>query len=466
MLIERIQQLVKEHHLFEPQARIVVGFSGGPDSMTLLHILLALVPQWQLTLSLAHLNHQIRLEADADVAFVEKIAKDLHLPLHVRTVNVPRLAEQRRVSIEEAARDARYRFFAEVAQEAGADAVALAHHADDQAETILMRLIRGSGMRGLQGIPIKRPLVPGISVIRPLLEVSREEIVYYLRSQNLSFLLDQSNEDVSMTRNKVRLQLLPLLEKEYNRNIRQVIRQTAALLSEDEAYLSEICAQIYPSLLLERSTKAVRLNAQKLRMQPGNLQKRFVRHAFEEISGLEQLHWQHVTDIVEHLHGSAQVWQLDLPGARWAYYQTGELLLTTERLEPETIEQFNYELGASASVYIPEISSRISCEVLDTDQPMVLLDAEPDVLFVDYALVEGQLHIRNRKSGDRFFPFGSMGSKKVKDYFIDKKVPVDARDKIPLLCDRSRIVAVMGHTIDNRVRVTAATRRILKIKII
>ena len=194
MLMDRVEALVKEHRLFSPGQRVIVAFSGGPDSMTLLHVLLAISQRLSLQLSLAHLNHQIRPEAAADVAFVEKVAKALHLPLRVKTVNVPRLADQQRISLEEAAREARYRFFAEVAQESDAQAVALAHHADDQVETILMRLIRGTGMRGLQGIPIKRPLLPGVSVVRPLLETTREEILYYLREAQLSFVLDHSNE--------------------------------------------------------------------------------------------------------------------------------------------------------------------------------------------------------------------------------------------------------------------------------
>ncbi len=464
MLLDRIDAIIRENGLFEKGQRVVIGLSGGPDSMSLLHILLALAPQWNLTLALAHLDHRIRSDSQEDVRFLERVAKETHLPLHVKTVDVPRLADQRRTGIEETARDARYRFFSEVAQDANAQAVALAHNADDQVETILMRLLRGTGMRGLQGIPIKRPLLPGVHVVRPLLETTREEIVYFLKERNLTFILDQSNEDTSYTRNKVRMQLLPLLEKDYNPNIRQVVRHTAALLSEDEAFLSDVCAQIYPTLVLEQSPHAVRFNATPLRAQPANLQKRFVRHAFEHLGNLEQLTWQHVADIVDHLHGSSQAWQLDLPGARWAYYQDGELLLTTERLEADNVEQFNYPLQLPSAVYIPEISVRLSVELLETDTPLEVLKTDRASLYLDYELLQGSLCLRNRKAGDRFFPFGSMGSKKIKDFFIDKKVPVDERDRIPLLCDHARVVAVIGHTIDNRVRVTAATRKMIKIQ--
>src|SRR5690606_7110870 len=246
-VMDRVLETARRCRMWAPGDRIVVAVSGGPDSVALLHVLTRLKDQESLDLVVAHLNHRLRgRSADEDAAFVGSLAERWGLPAVVEEADVARMARQRGVGIQEAAREARYAFFSRVAEAWGAARIALAHHADDQVETVLFRLIRGTGTRGLAGIPpVRGP------IIRPLIDVSREDIVAYCRRHRLPYRTDPSNRDMRYRRNRIRWELIPLLEERYNPRVREAIVRMARILRDEDDFLDRYADGVYRSIARE-----------------------------------------------------------------------------------------------------------------------------------------------------------------------------------------------------------------------
>ena len=330
--VDSVRRANQVHGLMRRGARVLVAVSGGPDSVALLRALLRLQPALRLRLHVAHLNHRLRPEAADDAAFVRALALSWNLPVTVREEEVEHRCRREGWSLEDGARRVRYEFFAAVAAQQSAEAVAVAHTADDQAETVLMRLMRGASLLGLGAIPPKRPLEgaagapapaaarrrrqPDVWVVRPLLGVWRDEVLAYLREEGLAYREDASNRDSRFLRNRVRHELLPLLQREYNPNIKGTLAQLAEQSRADYAYLSEAAARQWRRVsAADRSPAAVALSIPRLRRQPKALQRQLVRQAIERVKrGVGQLefrHWQEVERLVaERPVGTV----LDLPG--------------------------------------------------------------------------------------------------------------------------------------------------------
>jgi tRNA(Ile)-lysidine synthase len=264
---------------------IIVAVSGGADSVCLLHLLAH--HQSKPKLHVAHLNHQIRgKEADGDAQFVQDLARSLDLPVTVETVNVPKLAEEKKLSLEDAARQTRYDFLINLAVKIKANKIATAHTADDQAETVLMRLMRGSGTTGLLGIPAQSqaPSPQPLMIIRPLLNVWRKEVEEYCQQNHLDFRTDSTNKDTAILRNKIRLELIPYL-KEYNPNIKETLLRMSEILLEEEQYLEDEAKRAFKKVVQKENAGAIQLDHAKLCRQPKAIQRRMVRMAIEAVKG-------------------------------------------------------------------------------------------------------------------------------------------------------------------------------------
>jgi len=449
-LVRRVCAYVREEALWEAGASLLVAVSGGPDSVALLDILHALSAEMGLTLAVAHVNHLLRPEAEEDAAFVEALAARYGLPYRYRRVDVPARVAETGESVEEAARELRYAALHEMACEAGAKYIATGHTADDQAETVLMRVLRGTGPAGLAGIPPKRD-----DLVRPLLRTWRSEILDYLRERELSYCTDRSNYSTDFTRNRIRLELLPFLEREYAPHLRARLAHLAELERQDEVVLSALADERYAAL---RRTMEDGIALPEGPEMPRALRWRCWRHAIAEVrGGLADIHYEHL-EAIEHLPLHQQV---HLPGVR-VLHEVGYLLFLPAPTEEELVEYIPQARLPLPGQFCPLAADCcLLLEVFDERMPI----ASGDTAVLDADAVQGALTVRGWHPGDRYRPLGAPGSRKVQDIFVDAGVPRRLRARVPLVLDEEGIIWLAGFRIADRVKMNASTARTLRISI-
>lgn len=297
-MLQQILKTIRHYKMFEPGQKVVVAVSGGPDSVALLHALGKLNMQLCLKLCVAHLDHNLRRDSGDDLLFAKKLSQALHLPFYGETIDWKK--EKCRGSLEDCLKRLRYGFFLKAAKRFGAKSIALGHTRDDQAETVLMRVLRGSGLYGLSAILPRRALGP-VEVVRPLIEVSREEVLKFLKKNKLPFRTDSTNADEKFTRNRIRHSLLPLLEKEYNANIKEVLSSLALLIGADYRYLQDR-VEGFLKKNVRRSKNSCAADLAALKKLDISLQRLALRNILESVRGdLRRLtfkHWQEIEDLV------------------------------------------------------------------------------------------------------------------------------------------------------------------------
>ncbi|MDD2899617.1 MAG: tRNA lysidine(34) synthetase TilS [Desulfuromonadaceae bacterium] len=445
-LISRIAHTVIRHTLINPGDTLIVGLSGGADSIALLD-LLSRLPEYNLRLIAVHLNHCLRgAESDADEEFSRGAALRYGIPFESVRKDVKKHAEERHLNLEDAGRLARIDLFEEISRKYGAAAVALAHHADDQAETVLMRLLRGAGMTGLSGMSYRNSR----GYIRPLLDISRSDIERYLRECGLSWREDASNGDTIYLRNRIRHQLLPLLE-EYNPAIRARLAATATIIRGDEGLLQTLTEQAFTDLC-RVGESVVTCSVAYISRFDRALQSRVIRHAFKQLTGtLEKFSQRHVDAVCEIINsGRPNVW-ITLPHGV-------EVVKEYDTLKWVRSETYGSTYGCTSDVdihinepgcYLMTAGSCISVEMV----PAAVFPAEQNIIYVDMAKSPFPWIARTFRPGDRMIPIGMQGRKKVKDIFIDKKIPFSQRSQIPLLWCGPDLIWIAGVCISELCRI-------------
>jgi tRNA(Ile)-lysidine synthase len=452
----RVRTTIVERQMLPPEGGIVlVGYSGGADSTALLHILTRLQNDLMIRVHAAHLHHGIRPEANEDVAVCQSVCQQLGVPLHVERVDVPRMAAEQGLTIEEAGRQARYAFFERLADELGAVAIATAHTRDDQIETILINLLRGTGPRGLRGMPYQRG-----RIIRPLLDVTREQTHAYCREQNLPTCFDRTNIDPHQLRYRVRTELLPVLYALSPTFDRHLLR-LAQIIENEEAWWD---VQIR-ELLKERDALTLRLEFLQ-RLHPA-VQRRLLREWLRPHLGTVHLPPFEILEGLRRaaLAGRASSWQLS---------DTIRVVITEAQLQIRLTEptpaEYEYPLTPGSPLLLPELGMWLEVELRDC--PADPRTSRRDEAWLCAHAVRGQLRVRNWRPGDRFLPLGMSRSdlpnkseayrgKKVSRIFIDLKIPLAQRRRLPLLCDEAGILWIPGYTIAERARLTADCTRCL-----
>jgi tRNA(Ile)-lysidine synthase len=435
--------------------RVVLAASGGPDSTCLLDILHRLAPDLDLHLVVAHFDHRLRGVEDAsETRFVREMAQRRGLAFE--TGAAPDLL-QGKGSLEERAREARYSFLEGVRQKYRGQRLAVAHTMDDQAETVLMRLLRGSGPSGLAGIPLVRE--PG--VIRPLINVRRFQVEDYLRENGLSWCTDPSNLEPGCLRNRIRLEVLPQL-LEYQNRLVEHLADLADLLREEDRFMGKAARQWLdghrcgPSN--EKSVSFIR--EAWMGLEPG-LQRRIIRQAVQKAAGgLRRLHRVHVDAVAELIRDGRSQAGLDLPGGLRVRREYERILFGP----PDSTDPPAYcaSLPGPGTYDVEDPGLRFTLEERAREK-VPSLSVSSKVAFLDADVVSYPLELRPVKPGDRFVPLGMRGHRKVKDFLIDRKVPLEDRCRIPVLASGGRVVWLCGHRIDDQFKVTDRTGRILEI---
>ncbi|TVM04355.1 MAG: tRNA lysidine(34) synthetase TilS [Candidatus Brocadia sp. WS118] len=465
----KIFNTITKYQIIKPRDSLIVGVSGGPDSVALIKILHAINSAKNLHLSifLAHLNHQLRgTSSEEDAQFVQNLSNELSLPFILKSVNIEKIAAQTKRSIEETARRERYKFFMESAQVHSASAVVTGHTADDNAETILHRIIRGTGTLGLGGIPLKRPLTTGspIYLVRPLLFVWRKEIIEYLGEKHCNYRTDASNDDRIYLRNKIRLELIPFLENQYNPNVKNLLIQLCQILNLQNEFFVTEAKKILQASTVEIKHDSYTLDTRYLTQYPKILQYFALREILNTLHApLNEITYSHYTKILDEITRKGKGRHFQLPERLSLWYEHGmlhfqkDLLPTRSRPSSETTIQIPGITPVPPSGHLVAEISDIQNFSLETYKKHKTRDEEA----LDLQRIIMPLSVRMRKDGDTISPLGTQGHKKLKDLFIDKKVPAKERDAIPIIVMNNQPVCVMGICIDNKVKVTANTKKIL-----
>lgn len=460
-LVTAVREAIRRHQMFLPGEKVVVAVSGGPDSLALLHLLWTLRGELGITLHVAHLDHGLRgEESRAEAEFVRDEAARLGVPATVVRTRVADLARERGLSIEEAGREARYRLYREVMAATGAARVALGHNRDDQAETVLMRFLRGAGTAGLAGIPPVR----GGWIVRPLLTVSRAAIEGYCREQGLSPRRDPSNEQDRFLRNRIRRELLPLLESEYNPGLREALVNLANILRAEEDWCGRMAEDVLARVAREEEG-TIFLPVQALGEAHVALRRRLVRLAAARLGpGGRGLTFEHVEQALALLAAGAGH-SASLAGGVTAWREADAIALAIGDPEGASTDRFTYPMPVPGRVEVPEAGLWLNAEVRPVGAAVHAGDVNQgegvQSAVVDADRMTAPLVVRNRRPGDRFWPLGLGAEKKLKEFFIDAKVPRRLRDRIPLVEAGGQVVWVVGYRVDERFRVGPATRRVV-----
>lgn len=484
-LEKELLHLCRDNGLFSPGDHLVVGVSGGPDSMALLHVLSRLASTLDITMVVAHADHGLRPEAARfEEELVQREAAALGLPCESGHLEVAAHAKRRGLSIEESARDLRYGFFEECARRHGARKIVVAHTADDQAEEVLLRLIRGAGRKGLSGMSSLRDG----RIVRPFLTIEKSRILSYLHDRQIPFALDASNSDRRYLRNKIRLDLLPYLAR-FNPNIKETLRRTATILRDEEAFLDDHVAAEY-SLLMGEETESggpsVSIPCARFNRHPVAIRRRLLEKALIHLGskpGYRQI------DGLLSLAAAPGHGHFHLKGGLRAETEHGVMRLChpcpANQKEPTKRDQgatgrskekgkrgdlvaetvpFSLIVPRPGSYPIPALGQEVNIELLagrPTREEMRQGEAE----FLDAERVSFPLIIRSRLPGDRFHPMNCPGSKTVADFLTDLKVASGQRNRVPIVLSNDTIIAVLGGRIDHAVRVTDTTSNVLRVTI-
>jgi len=463
MVFDRVKRAIDRYHLLEKGDRLIVGVSGGVDSMVLLHLLHACRETFDLSLIVAHVNHGFRPEeSEREAELVQKESARLCLPFEYGKFNVREFQKLGGLSPQDAARRVRFHFFYDLLHKHRAQKIALGHNADDQVETVLLRLIRGSGVRGLKGIlPIR-----GGRVIRPLLEVWREEIDSFALGKKIPFLCDSSNLRKDYLRNRIRLSLIPFIEGEFQPHFKETLLRTSNLLRAENDYLEKGAEEAYEKIVHEGEETLV-VNFSEYQSLHRAIQWRVIEKILEKRLDcgmtMEEGGGTEVHKIHQKLHQASPSFLVELPHGFWVEKRYDLVLFGKREVKPSV--PFEVELISPGHTLVEEIGKEVVIEETDRDQ-FGGYSGSPDTALMDYESLRFPLKMRNFRPGDRFCPLGVKGSQKLKDFFIDHKVPRFERPRIPLLISEERVAWIVGHRIDERVKITERTRKVLKVKVI
>jgi tRNA(Ile)-lysidine synthase len=461
-LIQKTRETITKHAMLSSGDHVLMGLSGGPDSVCLAVVLGKLRDELDLTLSAVYINHCLRSEeVEQEIAFCRRFCEERSITFHERTVNVRKHSEEAGSNVQESARDLRYKMYEAVAAETGAAKIAIGHNADDQAETVLMRLIRGSGRRGLTGIPPVRD-----RIIRPLIGMERKDIEAFLAGvkgevhvrSGQPYIIDTSNFKEEYLRNWIRLSLLEEIKKR-NPSVVHDICRTATIILEEDEYLEIQVTKTLMRMISRKSDSHIELFASPLETLEKPILRRVLRRAIDATMGLRGISFTHVEDIIRLIRDGKAGDRIHLPKNVRVVREYSLLKITGDAV----VAILEREIQPPCEVNINEINTVLKASIEDSAENYV--DSR-DSIVMDAGALSFPLKVRSRADGDYFYPLGFGKKKKLQDFFVDEKVPRDVRGRIPVVLSGNDIIWVAGYRADERFKVTDKTERVLKITII
>ena len=456
MVFEKVLSTINKHSLIKSGDKIVIGISGGPDSVCLLHILSRLKEKLDIELYAAHLNHQIRgIEAQKDAFYVSNLCDEMGITFFIKSINVPEYCEKNGLTIEEGARKLRYEMFDEIRINTKSNKIAIGHNLNDQAETILMRIMRGTGLQGLKGIDYIRDNI----IIRPILDIDRRDIEEYCKQYKLNPRIDESNLENIYTRNKIRLDLIPYMKENFNPNLTESIVRMGNSLRSDNDYIENEALNKFKEVST-LSYDGIRININNYKNLHNSIKARVLRYAIKNLLGdtnfIEQ---KHIDDIIE-LEGDSKIDKMiNLPRGIFVYRKKDYILITNKEIVIEDIE-FCYNVPSNGLKKVNEIGLIVQTEVMSIEKYKTS-KSDKSCQWFDFNKIKGGVIVRSRKPGDKIKLPG--GSKKIKDLFIDLKIPKEHRCRIPIICDQEGILAVANLKHSANYKIDLETKEVLKV---
>lgn len=454
-LVEQVFLTIKKFEMIRPSDAVVVGISGGPDSVCLFHVLHRLKDRLKITLIPVYVDHGLRPEeTPLEINFLKNFVREMGYDLIVKVVDVKGYITSTKENKQEAARKLRYQALEEVLQEKRAQAIAVGHNADDSAETILMRLIRGTGPLGLQGIPPVRG-----NIIRPLIEIERSQIEEYLFTEGLHYMVDSSNIKTDYLRNWLRLKVMPVL-REKNPSLTKTLLRLGLIFFEEERFFEIEVTKALMRSISRMTPTTIELFLKPLEAMDKRLLRRLLRRALDETAGLRGISFIHIEDIINLLRTGKPGDRVYIKNNIRVVKEYSILRITSE--PPLRLKE--YVLPVPGSVRIEEKNITITAEIMDK-MPDELIDGKYKIVVDRGKISSSTLIIRAWKDGDYFYPYGFGKRKKLQDFFVDSKVPRDERHSIPIIEDSGNIVWIGGYRMDERYRINENTKRFLILRI-
>ncbi|MBZ0314016.1 tRNA lysidine(34) synthetase TilS [Clostridium butyricum] len=457
-MYKKVMSYIKDNNLIKSGDKVLVALSGGPDSVCLLNILYNLKAELNIEVGAAHLNHLLRdKDAFEDEEYVKTLCKSLDIPCFVKRVDINKYSKDKKMSSEMAGREARYNFFDDIVKDEGYTKIATAHNANDQAETILFRLMRGSGIEGLCGIKVRRD-----KIIRPILCLSRKEVEEYIEINNLKPRIDKTNFEKIYNRNKIRLDMIPYIKENFNEDIIQTLNRMSVLLQKDNEFIENSARSFYEKHCIEQSDYFI--IKKEMFDNKEAVVTRVIRYALTNFSkthyDFEMKHIYEICNLAKNNSGKA----IDLPNKIYAENIYGDIYIK------ERININNIDVKQEIVVNKNEINGKkiffdnenIEFSLLKNDSNLDL-NQNNLIKYFDFDKINDSISLRKRKNGDKIIPLGMKGSKKIKDLFIDMKVPKEERDCIPLLCFDENISWIVGIRVSEEYKITNKTKNILRV---
>ncbi|RQN08596.1 tRNA lysidine(34) synthetase TilS [Clostridium butyricum] len=457
-MYKKVMSYIKDNNLIKSGDKVLVALSGGPDSVCLLNILYNLKAELNIEVGAAHLNHLLRdKDAFEDEEYVKTLCKSLDIPCFVKRVDINKYSKDKKMSSEMAGREARYNFFDDIVKDKGYTKIATAHNANDQAETILFRLMRGSGIEGLCGIKVRRD-----KIIRPILCLSRKEVEEYIEINNLKPRIDKTNFEKIYNRNKIRLDMIPYIKENFNEDIIQTLNRMSVLLQKDNEFIENSARSFYEKHCIEQSDYFI--IKKEMFDNKEAVVTRVIRYALTNFSkthyDFEMKHIYEICNLAKNNSGKA----IDLPNKIYAENIYGDIYIK------ERININNIDVKQEIVVNKNEINGKkiffdnenIEFSLLKNDSNLDL-NQNNLIKYFDFDKINDSISLRKRKNGDKIIPLGMKGSKKIKDLFIDMKVPKEERDCIPLLCFDENISWIVGIRVSEEYKITNKTKNILRV---
>ena len=456
-VVNKVKAFVIENNLIQNGDKVLVALSGGPDSVCLLNILFNLRNDFNIEIAGAHVNHMLRgEEALKDEDYARDICNNLGIKFFSKRIDIDKISKQKGISQELAGREERYKFFDLISNENGYNKIAVAHNANDQAETIIMNIMRGTGLEGLCGIRSKREG----GIIRPILCLSREEIEYYCDTNNLKPRIDKSNLENIYSRNKVRLEILPYMKNNFNKDIIETINRMVNLLQIDNDFIEKKCNNYYKKYCINNEKELI-ISKDAFSIEKAIL-TRIIKKAFIEFTGkYNNFEMKHIYEVISLSRNSTNK-KINVPHGVIAENIYGDIYLRFKEMESKKYQEVVLSKNELDGKCIDFEGYSVSFNIID-NKKNIEFSNNLLIKFFDYDKIKEKLIIRKRLNGDKIIPLGMKGSKKVKDIFIDLKIPIEKRNNVPILCFDDELAWLVGYKVSESFKITKETRKIIRI---